>query len=336
VPTLDAAALKKRIASRTLEPLHVLWGEDVKRLDAAVEDIVATVDPADQPFAVERFHAGEEGAAPLDIAAAARVYPMLGDRRIVIVLRAEKFLKPKRSAKAEEETGPSESESSAEGTGDDLRPLEDYVKAPSAFTTLVFVASGLDRGRRFTKQVVERALVTEFAGLATDGKLFWQEAMARARAHVERAMVESGRAIDPGAARLLAERSGGEISRLRGDLERLLLYTEGQARIGEDDVREIVTTQESVTDDWGLVNALEAGNVAKALRDLTLRFDRGDSPHAIVGQLRWWVSSKLVQIDPRRVPSALDALLRTDLALKSSGGDEQMLVERLVVELGAR
>jgi hypothetical protein len=55
--------------------------------------------------------------------------------------------------------------------------------------------------------------------------------------------------------------------------------------------------------------------------------------HALVGQLRWWVSSKLVQARPERVKPSLGALLRTDLALKSSGGDERVLVERLVVEL---
>jgi hypothetical protein len=36
------------------------------------------------------------------------------------------------------------------------------------------------------------------------------------------------------------------------------------------------------------------------------------------------------------VTPAIDALLRTDLALKSSGGDSRVLVERLVVELTGR
>ena len=37
-----------------------------------------------------------------------------------------------------------------------------------------------------------------------------------------------------------------------------------------------------------------------------------------------------------RVKPALDALLRTDLDLKSSAGDERVLVERLIVELSGR
>jgi DNA polymerase III delta subunit len=35
----------------------------------------------------------------------------------------------------------------------------------------------------------------------------------------------------------------------------------------------------------------------------------------------------------RRVPAAVDALFRTDIAMKSSGGDPKVLLERLIVEL---
>jgi hypothetical protein len=84
------------------------------------------------------------------------------------------------------------------------------------------------------------------------------------------------------------------------------------------------------------VNAIANGDVARALAALDLRLDRGDSPHALVGQLRWWVSQRLAESDPGRVKAAVDALLRTDLALKRSGGDDRVLVERLVVELTGR
>jgi hypothetical protein len=40
-----------------------------------------------------------------------------------------------------------------------------------------------------------------------------------------------------------------------------------------------------------------------------------------------------VERSPERVRPALDALLRTDLALKSSGGEDRVLIERLIVEL---
>jgi DNA polymerase III delta subunit len=40
--------------------------------------------------------------------------------------------------------------------------------------------------------------------------------------------------------------------------------------------------------------------------------------------------------DARRIPAAVDALFRTDLDLKSSGGDPRILLERLVMELCLR
>jgi DNA polymerase III delta subunit len=50
-----------------------------------------------------------------------------------------------------------------------------------------------------------------------------------------------------------------------------------------------------------------------------------------MGQLRW-VAEKM----PRaRLKSAIEAVFRTDEAIKSSGGDPKILLERLVVELCA-
>jgi len=103
-------------------------------------------------------------------------------------------------------------------------------------------------------------------------------------------------------------------------------------RFPADDVREVVGEQ-SFVGDWPVINAIGDGDAARALRGLAQRFDRGDSPHGIVGQLRWWVSSRLAEAEPDRVRPALEALLRTDLALKSSGGDDRVLLERLVVDL---
>jgi DNA polymerase-3 subunit delta len=295
-----------------------------------IDAVEATVDEGDRPFAVERVYAGEAGGAPIDIAAAARMLPMLGDRRIVIVLRAERFLKPKRASKAGEgDDRPDEEAADAI----DLAPLEAYVESPVDSTTVVFVASGIDRGRRFTKRVVEKATVTEFAGLVVEGPGGRRDVRASVVDQISRELVDRGRRVEPRVLQILVERAGGDISRLRDDIERLLLYTEGQQRISREDVDEIVAAQVSVEDEWAVVNAIAAGDAGRAVREAAARLDRGDSPHALVGQLRWWVATRLAEADANRVRPAVEALLRTDLALKSSGGDERVLVERLVVEL---
>ena len=330
---IDLAAIRKHIATRKLSPLYLLTGEDTHLLDRLVDEIEGTVDEADRPFAVERVYAGEPGGSAIDIASASRVFPMLGDRRIVIVLRAERLLKPKRAARAGELSEPVEEDAEA---ALDLAALEDYVAAPGDSTTLVFVAAEIDRTRRFTKQLVQRADIVVCGGIAPADPSVAYQAKAAAVRLVRDQFAESGRTIDQPAADLLVERAGGDIDKLRGDLERLRLYTEGRPKITRDDVLEVAAESTEVEDDWAVVNAIADGDVARAVRQVGRRMDRGDSPHMLVGQLRWWVSSRLAQADPGRVRPALDALLRTDIALKSSGGDDRVLIERLVVDLTGR
>jgi DNA polymerase-3 subunit delta len=334
MPALSLPALRKQIADRKLAPLYLFVGEDVKLVDRMVDAIESVVDPADRPFAIDRLYAGEAGGSPSEIAASARSLPMLGDRRVVIVLRAERLLKPKRSSKSKEVDGTEDAEAdgeSPEASAVDASPLEDYLAHAVDFSTLVFVATDVDRTRRLTKKVLEKAQLVEFKGLGDastrDGRgagaVDWlREELARA-----------GQDIEPEAARLLVSRSGGDITKLRGDVERLLLFVEGRPRITTDDIMAVSAEHLAVDDEWAVVNAISSGDAARALIEMGLRLERGDSPHALLGQLRWWVANRLVQDAPARTKGAVDALLRTDLALKSSGGEERVLLERLVVEL---
>jgi len=152
------------------------------------------------------------------------------------------------------------------------------------------------------------------------------------RSTIQNEMLQMGRTLEPAGLQLLIDRTGLDITQLRGAIERLLLYAGDKKTITVDDVRE-VAGEHAFVDDWAVINAIGDGDAARALRALAQRFERGDSPHGIVGQLRWWVSSRLAEAEPDRVKPALEALLRTDLALKSSGGDDRVLLERLVVDL---
>jgi len=331
VPFVDQQELGKRLSARRLDRVHLFYGEDVKQIDRMLDAVEATIDPTDRPFAVERLFANDSGGQPLDIAAAARSLPMLGDRRIVIVLRAERLLKTKRTAKAAE-IPVDETDERAEDEPVDLTPLEDYLANSSDVATVVFVATDIDRGRRFTKRLLGMATTTEFSHAAASVSAGRAAGPTWLREELER----DGRQIEPAALQMLLQRGGQDITKLRADVERLVLFTQGQPRITVRDVEEIVTDESAVEDPWALVNAIEVGNMKGALKELVRRLDNGDSPHAVLGQLRWWVSAKLVERDAGRVRPAVDALWRTDLALKSSAGDERVLMERLVVELSGK
>ena len=335
MPTLDLAEFKKQIAPAA-GPVYLFVGEDVKLIDRMVDDVESTIEEADRPFAVERMYAGEAEAHPWRSPWPRTELPMLGDRRIVFVLRAERLLKPKRAARA-----PGADDDEAEERDERGRRLRVRSRTtwphPSSSTTLVFVAIG-DRPIAPAHQAAARKSDwSSSAGGSRRSAGSRQDGRVSASAWLQDELRRSGRTIDPDAA-AHAGRPVGQRHHQAPRRRRAAAAVRGdRASISLDDVLDVVSEGDEVDDDWAVVNAIAEGDAGRGARRGGWRgLERGDSPHALLGQLRWWVSTRLAEGDPGRVTGALEALLRTDLALKSSGGDDRMLIERLVVELTGR
>jgi DNA polymerase-3 subunit delta len=330
MPASTPQTVRKHIAERKLEPVYLIVGDDETEMSRLAADLSSIVEDELRAFNLERMYAGEKGTSPESIVQSARTLPMMGDRRVIVVLRAERILKPKRRGGDENDAMEGGEESSG-----GLDVLEKYVREPEPMTTLVFVAADVDRVRRLYKTLQKQATIVECWGLKR-GKdtrgLDLRQVARQAEAMVTRAVTEAGQQIDADGARLVAARAGTDIATLRGDVERLLLYAAGKPRITLKDVQEVVTAETS-QDDWAVTNAIERGNAAEALRQLGLALDGGAVPYMILGQLGWFVREKLAAVDPRRVRRAVEAMFCADLDLKSSGGDPRVLLERLVVDL---
>ncbi len=329
MPAATPQAVRKQLAQGKPDPVYVIVGDDEAEMSRLAAEVSALVEEELRAFNLERMYAGEKGAAPADIVESARTLPMLGDRRVIVVLRAEKILKPKRRGKAAAE----EDEADEAPDSGDADVLDAYVKKPEPLTTLVFVASDVDRTRRLYKSLQKQATIVECWGLkgSRDVRVDLRQVARTAEALVKQAVADAGQQIDAAAARLIAERAGTDIGTLRGDVERLLLFAAGKNKIDLKDVQEIVSA-ETAQDDWAVTTAIQRGDTAEALRQVGLALESGAVPYMILGQLGWFVREKLVAADARRVPAAVDALFRTDLDLKSSGGDPRVLLERLVVD----
>lgn len=332
MPGSTPQAVRKQIAQRTPDPIYVIVGDDEAEMSRLAAELSTLVEDELRAFNLDRFYAGDKDASPAAIVESARTLPMMGDRRVVVVLRAEKLLKPKRRGKAVEEEEPDDGETPA-----DVDALEGYVRKPEPLTTLVFVAADVDRTRRLFKALQKQATIVECWGLkgARDARVDLRQVARQAETLVKQAAADAGQQIDGAAARLVAERAGTDIATLRGDMERLLLYAAGKPKIELRDAQEVVSA-ETAQDDWAVTNAIQRGDAAEALRQVGLAIESGTVPYMILGQLGWFVREKLAMADPRRVPAAVEALFRTDLDLKSSGGDPRVLLERLVVELCRR
>jgi DNA polymerase-3 subunit delta len=314
--TLIPSAVRKQIQAGTPEPVYLILGEDEVEKSGLAQEFAELVDEGLRAFNVERIHAGDmttgdrlaDGVA--GIVAAVRTLPMMVPRRVVIVHQAETLIAPKR-----------ESEAAARA----LEQVEELIKRPESQTTLVLVAAGVDRRGKMFKLLQKAAVVVECGAL---------EDLADAERWVRTRVAAASAAIDPAAARLIAQRAGIDVRRLRADVDRLLLYTLGQKQITIDDVREVVGPA-ALQDDWAMTNAIEAGQAAEALRQLALMFDAGAPAEKILGQLGWLVRTKFPTLAPGDVRPAIEALFRSDLDLKRSAGDPRVLIERLIVELCA-
>ncbi len=303
VPPATPAIVGKQIESGRLAPVYLITGDDdVGRADLAAA-FAESVEADLRAFNVERLYGGE--ATVDDVLDAVRTLPMMAPRRVVLVLQAERLLIPKRESEQAER---------------DQQALEKYLNEPFAHATLVLVAAALDSRRRITRILLERAVVVNCAGL---------EGEDDARRWIRRRGEEQAVTIEPKGVELLARRSGADIGRLRADFERLMLYTLGSKSISVADVREILGAEISL-DDWAVTNAIEQRQPARALKEVALILEGGEEPLKVLGQLGWFVRTKMRSA---RLRDAVEAIFRTDLALKTSGGEARVLFERLVVEL---
>jgi DNA polymerase III delta subunit len=136
--------------------------------------------------------------------------------------------------------------------------------------------------------------------------------------------------MDQSAVSLLLEATGLELGRVRAEVDKLALYAAGESTITARHVRELVIPQSEPGEDFALGRAIWNANAAAALREIGAQFDAGSQPPLVLGQIR--AAAGRLRPDSK-VRSALDAVFRTDLAIKSSAGEARYLLERLVVEL---
>lgn len=306
------SVVRRQIAAGTPDPIYLLTGEDEVEKAALAHEFEEIVDEGLRAFNVERLQAGDWttgdrlAAGVSSLVAAARTLPMMAPRRVVIVLRAEMLLAPKRESEAATRA---------------VETFEALVKQPESQTTLVLAAASIDKRSRIYKLLAKGATLVECGVL---------ESAADAERWVRNRVQAAKMQMEPAGARLLADRCGTDVKRLRNDVDRLLLYALGQPAITLDDVRQIVGPA-ALQDDWAMANAIEAGDPAGALRQLALMLDAGAAPEQILGQLGWLVRTKFAA----RAAEGVHSVFRTDRDLKTSLGEPRVLLERLVVELCA-
>ena len=287
------------------------------------------VDEGLQAFNVQSFYANEAtnqgGRDQLigSLLSNARTLPMMSPRRVLIVHEADRLLAPKRAK--DEDDG--EIEAPKKGKRVVTSPaeeLEAYIEQPEPMTTLVFVSGPLDANRRVVKLLRKHADVVD-CGTLHDPR--------EAAAWITKRLEKDELAIEPKAISVLLSTTGLSLGKIRPEIEKLILYAAGESTITAAHVKDVVIPQEESEGTFALMDAVQNANAPRALREVSALMDSGVQPPVILGQLR----AATIRLRPdARVKNGLEAVFRTDIAIKSSAGTPQYLLECLVVELCAR
>src|SRR5204862_259559 len=81
------------VAKGSPAPVYLIVGDDEAEMSRLAADVMALVEDELRAFNVDRLYASEKSTTPASIVEACRTIPMMGDRRVVIVLRGERRLK---------------------------------------------------------------------------------------------------------------------------------------------------------------------------------------------------------------------------------------------------
>lgn len=192
----------------------------------------------------------------------ARSYPMMAERRLVIVREADRILRAKPAA------SPSSTSKSRKKQNDD--PLLNYLVQPNPSCVLIFDLDKFGaRNQSPFRELNEKAQIVEFPAMKEGEAVEWICARAKAM----------GASLPSDAARLMAAYLGTSLRALANELEKLVIYSGGndsssRKELSVKDVEQVVGASRE-NNVFELTKAIGAGNTPLAT-EITLRMlDQG-------------------------------------------------------------
>jgi len=237
------------IKADKLAQTYYFWGEEDFLIKQAIEKVIEkAIDPDTADFSLDIFYGSETaGSKIVEIASS---FPMLSDRRCVIVKELHRL-------KAQ-----------------DMKAIGQYLKKPSKSTCFVMTAPKLNFKLSQNKIIKEKAVCVEFKALYDNHILPW----------IKRHLKKDGIQISDEAIRILHENTGNSLRELTNELEKVILNLNGRKTIETDDVRNVVGLSRGYSI-FELSNAIGLKRLNRALKISKRMLELGESPIAIVTML---------------------------------------------------
>ena len=253
--------LEGLLRKKSFEPLYLLCGEEDFLIDETVNILIhEALDESTRSFNLDVLYGSDVDAK--DIVSLASSFPMMSDRRIIIVREFEKT-----SAK------------------DLLLP---YVERPSATTSLVLISSRPDFRQKLYKSLKEHSTVGEFKQLYDTEIPGWINKRIRAM----------GKTANMEACQLLQNYVGRSLREIQNEIEKIFIYVGEKKSINVEDVNRVVglSRQNNI---FELQNALGVQDIGRSLEVLQNLLRSGESPVGMIVMLtryfqKLWLSQELM------------------------------------------
>jgi len=248
---VDYASFLKAADRGEAPPVTLLHGAEAFLIDDAVSRVTHALfaDVSDPTLLKETFDAKEAGAE--SVVQAALMLPWGSARRLVVARGVEDL------------------------TAKQGEALAVYVRAPNPSTVLLLLAGQALTAAHWLMQAMPSGSSVAVAPLVGRQLIGWLRARART----------DGFELDEAAAELLADLSGNDLTRLRGDIEKAALAGgPDNRRVSVAEVRAVVG-EHRLHHIFELTQALAARDTGTALRLLELLLNAGEDAFGVLGML---------------------------------------------------
>lgn len=260
---MDYKTLVNNLKKGEIAPVYFFYGEEKYTIDQVTLRVIdATVKLEVKDFNLDVFYANESDIRKIfDVATS---YPMMADRRTVVVKEIQKF------------------------TASNLNNLAKYTESPAPTTCLVLVASISNLRGKAYNLLKKNAVSMEFRPLYDNQAHSW----------IKRYVKEQGKDISEQAIQILQAYVGNSLLNLVNELEKIFLNIENSKRIEVEDVQSVVGFSKEFNI-FNLLNAIGQRNLRSALLIVNRLLEHGESPTAMVIRLTDYFSTLLKFLEPQ-------------------------------------
>ena len=183
----EIAKIIKDISGGNIKPIYFLMGEEPYYIDKLTEFIESNILSEDERAFNQQVLYGRDVSIE-DVISAAKRYPMMADRQVIIVREAQELSRS-------------------------IDELESYVKniQPTTVLVIAYKYKSLDKRKSLTKLIEKEGLLFESKKLYENHVGTW----------ISRVLQGKGYHIEPKATAMLVEFLGTDLSRINNELEKL-------------------------------------------------------------------------------------------------------------------